>query len=202
MIEGENATVGDDQFTNIEKFIKSGAGLITFEGVATMEEALVSAGIWSLSLNSILEFVVNPENVGSGQLTFANGANLSGGVTIIGSVNVEEGVIVNPGFSPGTLFIDGDLNLSAGGILQIEVQELLGDGFAVDNFNVSGGFSIAGGSIELLFDVFDEASTSISDYLSRFNISDFFTFKTEELLNEFTDTRLNKTIVLRQAIGE
>jgi fibronectin-binding autotransporter adhesin len=190
MQDGETGNIDGDQLANIEKFEKLGAGFLTYSGSADFEEVLIRQGELSMSTGSVINLITSLSNINSGQLTVANGGILSGGGTINGTVNVLDGGIVNPGFSPGTLTIDGDFNLGIGGILQIEVQQLANGDLVFDNYIVNGGFSVLGGAVELLFDLVDTGVTSVADTLADFELSDFFTFSNDadgSIFSSFTD---------------
>lgn len=96
------------------------------------------------------------------QSVVLNSGVLQGTGNIIGDVFVGEGATVAPGFSPGTLFIDGKLDVAAGAIIQLEFGDVL---------NVTGTVDIALGAIvELIFG--SVAPPSVAD--APIDLADFF----------------------------
>jgi T5SS/PEP-CTERM-associated repeat protein len=113
-------------------------------------------------------------NGGTGIVTLSNGGTLmatnvlveSGGVlngsggTVNGNVTVQNGGIFAPGASPGTMTINGDLNIDTG-VLQLETE-----GGVADSIIVSGDVNIGPDAVVQLF--FDLVPTTI-------DIADFIT---------------------------
>ena len=94
-----------------------------------------------------------------------DGGVLDGSGTVRGYVVVGPDGEVNPGNSPGTLFIDGDFELAIGGLLTLEVAGL-GD---FDRLIVSGDLLLGG---DILFSLLEDYL--LSDFLANFSIDDFF----------------------------
>lgn len=95
-------------------------------------------------------------------VTIANGALLTGDLGLIeGDVTIDGGVLA-PGSSPGRMTIDGDLTLTGGGILNIEIDGLA-DG-AFDVLDVSGTADLSGG--EIIFSIGDGFSLQAGDAIS------------------------------------
>lgn len=67
---------------------------------------------------------------------FDGGALVGSGGTVTGNVQVNAGGTVAPGFSPGTLALDGDLIFGSGSVLEIEIDGQLPGQF--DVVNISG----------------------------------------------------------------
>ncbi len=79
----------------------------------------------------------------SPSVTVARGGVLSGGGRVIGTVNVLNGGKVAPGMSVGSLTIQGDLRLRAGGELGLEVGGVV-PGDSYDQLIVEGSVQLAG----------------------------------------------------------
>lgn len=96
------------------------------------------------------------------------GGTLNGSGHIIGEVNVHDGAILGPGNSPGTLFVDGDLNLLEGSSLVMEFG-----GTAIgehDRLIVSGALNFSG---DIIFELINDASIEL---LESRAFGDFFLF--------------------------
>lgn len=94
---------------------KTGSGTLTLSGSNTYTGATnVQAGT----------LVVNGDQSGAtGLLSVFGGAALAGSGIIGGAVMLADGASLNPGNSPGTMTINGNLDLDAGSILNFEFGE-------------------------------------------------------------------------------
>ncbi|MFN3609915.1 MAG: autotransporter-associated beta strand repeat-containing protein [Hyphomonas sp.] len=91
---------------------KLGLGLLELTGVSALTgESYLDQG--ALSINGLL---------GTNLLTVADGAALYGRGGIDGNVLVLSGGSLKPGNSPGTLYVSGDVSLSAGSIFETEID--------------------------------------------------------------------------------
>lgn len=93
------------------------------------------------------------------EVTVANGGLLGGDGTIAGLLTVEAGGTVGPGFSPGTLTIDGDLDVLNGAILSFELGGLTA-GSGYDQLDVLGTASLEAGAV---FDIISYLNFQPSD---------------------------------------
>lgn len=94
----------------------SGTGTLTQQGsgVTDLRGANSYLGATTVSAGTLL--VNGNQSAATGATTVASGATLGGSGTIGGDVTVHDGGILSPGNSPGTLTINGNLNLSRGSI--------------------------------------------------------------------------------------
>ena len=97
------------------------------------------------------------------------GGRLSGAGVIEGNVQILGGQ-VNPGNSPGTLEITGDLVLTEAGTLHMEVGSDGMGGYLNDQLIVGGNYDLQGGLLK--FSLLD--GISITSFESDFTIGDFF----------------------------
>ena len=131
-------------------------------------------------------------NGGTGIVTLSNGGTLtatnvlveSGGVlngsggTVNGNVTVQNGGLFAPGASPGTMTINGDLNIDTG-VLQLETE-----GGVTDSIIVSGDVNIGPDAIVQLFfdmvpttvDIADFITAGTLNYDAGFDASDIIVF--------------------------
>lgn len=86
------------------------------------------------------------DNINDATLLVGANGILKGTGTIIGDVVVTDGGTINPGHSPGTLNIVGDLTLLSDGVLTIEIA----DATDFDQINVSGLLTL-GGTLNIAF---------------------------------------------------
>lgn len=103
-----------------------------------------------------------------------DGGTLRGSGVVDGNVTVNGGQI-NPGNSPGTLEITGDLVLTEAGTLHMEVGSDGLGGYLNDQLIVGGDYDLQGGLLK--FSLLD--GIGISEFESEFTIGDFFRHGTE-----------------------
>lgn len=113
-------------------------------------------------------------------LLISNGGVLSGSGTVVGDVQVVGGV-VGPGFSPGTLRIDGNLTLDTASVLSIEIDGAPGSAL-FDKLEVTGSVQL-GGMVQFDFSDyvpspgasydFIEAVGGLSGAFSQFSVIGF-----------------------------
>lgn len=94
-------------------FEKLGLGKLILQSGTTSAAVLVTEGILQLGLAGA------PASLGS-DVTIATGATLTGTATIAGDLNITG--TVSPGYSPGTLIVDGDLDFAAGSVYDAEID--------------------------------------------------------------------------------
>jgi hypothetical protein len=138
LIVGHSSTILGPEFINFEKFTKSGMETLSIQGQLDLEAtgfAQVTQG--SLCLASGSELV-------TGVLEVGDGATLCGAGTLDGELIVLPGGNIEPGFSPGTLTVDGALSTD-NAMFTIEIS---GTGAEMlDQINVGGDAEIDGGFI-------------------------------------------------------
>jgi hypothetical protein len=135
---------------------------------ATGGRFLQSGGVTLLAGGTIsaneAEYVSNPNTIG-GELIITGvastlryeGGSLNGGVsdtiTTGGSINANvdlRDTTVNPGHSPGTLTINGDLVAGAGSVFNVELSDTAAGQY--DLLQVSGNATLDGSTFNLVFD--------------------------------------------------
>lgn len=135
---------------SFRRLTKVGAGTLSLDGVNTYN-ALTSVDAGALAINGSIR----------GDVVVNAGATLMGTGTIGGGVTVNDGGILAPGLSPGTLRV-GSLNLLAGGVLAMEFganqRDLLivaADAFLAGTleFKLIDGYLPKAGDVVVLFDV-------------------------------------------------
>lgn len=94
---------------------------------------------------------------GSGSVMVNSGGTLNGTGTIGGDVSLASGGMLAPGLSPGTLTIDGSLDLVGGSHLAFDL------GSTSDLLNIGGTLNFSGGGTAL-FDILSNGLTAGADY--------------------------------------
>lgn len=168
---------GAGSFNSVGIAAFGGRGELLVDGPGTLFDTGDGLGIGA----NTTQFDVDPGNDiagGEAVATVSNGATLVGtniavgdqGVlrgngTIVGALYTLGGGTIAPGLSPGTLFVDGNVDMSFGGILQIEIDDLT----TFDRIISSGQFVFSSlSTIEFLFaDGFDPG------LLTTFDLGDF-----------------------------
>jgi len=105
---------------------KTGAGTLALSGTVGASDVIVSAG--QLKANGTITVAL--ANTG---VDVQSGAILSGIGTIMGDVTIENGGTIQPGNTPGTMTIIGDLNLNSSSITTIEVTPTQSSEIQVSN---------------------------------------------------------------------
>lgn len=114
-------------------FEKTGAGRLTLTGTSAFAgQTRLLGGELSVS-----------GSLAQSALAVAAGARLSGAGTV-GTVTLENGAIIAPGNSIGTLRVNGDITFAAGSIYEVEVDPT---GTATDLVAVTGRAILNGGSV-------------------------------------------------------
>jgi autotransporter-associated beta strand protein len=91
---------------------KLGLGLLELTGVSALDgDSFLDEG--SLGVNGVLA---------TNRLLVAGGASLYGSGGIDGDVIIQSGGMLKPGNSPGTLYVSGDVTLTAGSVLEAEID--------------------------------------------------------------------------------
>ncbi|MEL7687971.1 autotransporter-associated beta strand repeat-containing protein [Citromicrobium bathyomarinum] len=116
---------------------KTGTGTLTLRGANTFTGGTnVQAGTL---------YVNGDQSAATGLTSVADGATLGGTGIIGGDVTLADGASLNPGTSPGTLTINGNLALSSGSILNFEFGEAgVAGGALNDLVNVGGNLTLDG----------------------------------------------------------
>jgi len=118
------------------KLLKVGTARLTLSGASTYSGGtVVSSG--SLIVNNS-----SGSGTGSGTVTVQAGAMLGGNGSLGGDTTIEDGGILSPGTSAGTLTFNGDLSLNEFSVLQVEL------GTTSDRVVVQGNL-FAAGTVEL-----------------------------------------------------
>jgi len=157
-VEADKEILGD-RYVNFEILDKRGSKKLQLGGTLSVDTGTVSEG----------EFVLLPESVlDLDELTVKSGATLGGTGTVTGTVIGLASSTIGPGFSPGgPLTILGDLDITAGGKLLLEIASLL----SFDSFALGGDLLLGGGDI--IFDLLGDLdfSTFAEDFATP---ADFF----------------------------
>jgi len=133
---GQSSTV-DDVITGAAGVTKGGAGTLTLTGTNLYSGATqVNAGVLNVD---------GDQSAATGATSVASGATLGGHGTIGGDVNIGDGGTLAPASSGyvGTLTIKGNLNLSAGSVLNYDSGPVPG-GTGDDLINVKGNLRLDG----------------------------------------------------------
>ena len=120
---------------------KIGAGTLTLTGANSYTGGtLVSAGTLRVNGN---------QGAATGLTSVASGATLGGSGTIGGSVVIDNGGILAPGNSPGTLTISGDLTLNAGSLINYELGQANVAGGSFNDLASVGGNLVLDGTLNV-----------------------------------------------------
>jgi len=112
-----------------------GAGTTTLSAASTYTGGTTVAG-GTLLANSMVG-----SSTGTGSVTVRDGGTLGGNGMIGGPVTIQDGGVVAPGTSIGTLAIDNNLSFSDGSLFSLE-----GGGSLFDRLDITGTVSIAAGA--------------------------------------------------------
>ncbi len=134
--DGHNIGIAP-RFAGTGGLTKDGLGTLTLTGANSYAgETLVNAG--ALLVNG-------DQSAATGSMTVFAGATLGGAGTVGGNVDVQNGAILAPGESAGTLTINGNLSLAGGSILNYEFgQADVAGGALNDLVNVGGNLTLDG----------------------------------------------------------
>ncbi len=134
-IEGSDKEILGDRYVNFEILDKSGDEKLQLGGTLSVDTGTVSEGELVLLPDSVLDLE---------ELTVESGATLSGEGTVTGDVIGLASSTISPGFSPGgPLTIQGDLDITDGGKLLIEIASQL----EFDTFALGGELLLGGGEV-------------------------------------------------------
>ncbi|MDA7086656.1 autotransporter domain-containing protein [Pseudomonas sp. SA3-5] len=140
---GNNAMINFDQaadgvYAGVMKgsgsLIKSGAGMLTLSGMSSYSGTTIIEG-GRLAVNGSI----------ANSATTINAGGTLGGSGIVGSISLNGGVLA-PGNSIGTLNVAGDLDFSAGGVFEVEV-DAAGNS---DRIDVTGSAVLTNGTVLVL----------------------------------------------------
>ncbi|MEM7006036.1 MAG: Ig-like domain-containing protein [Pseudomonadota bacterium] len=98
-------TLDGSLFLDFEEFQVDGA--VTLTGFLQVPNAIVASG--TLELDGVID----------GNTKVASGASLVGSGVISGSLEAEDGALLDPGFSPGTLTVEGDATIAGTLIMEV-----------------------------------------------------------------------------------
>ena len=121
--------------------IQNGSGIVTL----TADNSYAGATV----LNAGTLRINGDQSAATGLTTVNNGATLGGSGLIGGSVVVNNGGVLAPGNSPGTLTIAGNLSLSSGSVLDFEFGEANVVGGALNDLVEVGGDLVLDGAINV-----------------------------------------------------
>ena len=123
----------------------TGAGGLTKDGLGTLRLTGASSYAGATLVNAGTLLVNGDQSAATGLTTVVSGATLGGIGTIGGSVAMQDGAILAPGESAGTLTINGNLSLAGGTILNYEFgQADVAGGPLNDLVNVGGDLTLDG----------------------------------------------------------
>lgn len=135
------SSVYDGNLSGAGSLVKAGSGKLVLNGNSSVGGGTqVSAG--SLIIGGAAGSTASLTS----DVQVANGAMLGGHGNIIGRLDLVSGATLNPGNSIGTLRVNGDVNLAAGSILEIEANP---DGSS-DKLISTGSVSLAGANLKVL----------------------------------------------------
>lgn len=120
---------------------KEGGGILTLTGDNAYAGAtIVRAGV--LRING-------DQSAATGLTTVRDGATLGGSGIIGGNVVIDDGAMLAPGNSPGTLTINGDLSLAGGSVSSFELGQANSVGGALNDLVNVGGDLILDGTLDV-----------------------------------------------------
>lgn len=158
--------VGSDGLTS------TGAGTLqlTNEGLATVGERLLIGAAGVVDVDSEGKVTIGNATPVSGAIVVGTGGTLGGTGTIIGDVLVDSGDVA-PGFSPGTLHIDGNFEQGSLGRLFMEIGGALPGQY--DQLDVTGDLFL-GGTVSLT--LIDGFTPRFGDQFELFRVGGDFDF--------------------------
>jgi autotransporter-associated beta strand protein len=121
-----------DTLTGAGQLEVTGSGILNIVG--SLSQNLVTVGQGGSGT-----LAVNTANFTCNTLTVNTGGTLKGTGTISGTVFVASGGSLSPSNSPGTMSITGDVTLSSGSFLDIEIDP---NAVLYDHLNLTGSFTI------------------------------------------------------------
>ncbi|MCF3649356.1 autotransporter-associated beta strand repeat-containing protein [Opitutaceae bacterium LMO-CP1] len=129
----------------------SGSGNLhkTSNGTLTLSAANTFTGDTTISAGNLNLANSSGSATGTGDVTIANGAALTGTGSIGGSLNLAAGATFAPGNSAGLITIDGDFTLDSASIINLELGGL-DRGTTYDAFDVTGALNL-GGTLNVSF---------------------------------------------------
>lgn len=136
--------------------------LSNFSSVDILTGDVILSGASTYSGNTTVSGTLSVTNTtgsatGSGNVIINSGGTLQGTGDIAGSVSIANGGTIAPGLSPGTLTIDGNLDILDGSRFAFEL------GTTSDLLNIGGALNFTGGGTAL-FDILNTGMVSGTDY--------------------------------------
>lgn len=206
---GSHVVHNNGQFTNNGSHSLNGGNFtVVGGGVATNNTAnFVGNGgsLFVLSGGTLDGTGSYTQNSGSMQIDGAmaqtdvtiNGGTVTGGGTITGAVTVNGGT-VGPGNSPGLLTVNGDVSLTGGATLAIELGGLAVD-TGYDRLDVFGTTTIDDGAI-FDIDFFGAFTAGLGDSFDILVADDIAPVDLTSLLFDFTDAALGAGLIWETAL--
>ncbi len=146
-----NNTLTASSINNQGTLIKAGGAGVSNLNAAFSNTGVVNASSGQLNFNSYQQTagmtMLNGGTVQTGTFNIAGG-QLAGNGSLNGNVSLGANAILNPGFSPGILTINGDLSMASGTLSKIEIGGLT-QGSLYDWIKVSGN-AFLNGTLQVL----------------------------------------------------
>lgn len=138
---GANGSISTSSIVRFTEVLEAADDLKVFGGGTTIiDNAANVTGLTSVRDGKLVIGGANSSTVFTGDITVGNGSVIGGSGQITGALTIQEGATTQPGNSPGTLTVMGDLTYEAGSFAEFE----LGSIGASDFIDVSGTLAFDG----------------------------------------------------------